>query len=730
MKKHLHIGFLVAFLCFAHSIYSQSNRKVYSFDNDTRRQSIETSEGLQISEIDGKDGINGVIVYKEIKNSPSETKDNHYFTLHIEGDWFGMAIGNGDDFYDQAANISGGNTYKTFLSEGYYDIVIMGSVGYNPAFICYDQLFIDSDTELTAKMEDAIHKIELAPVDVNNNPINESNVEGPMPVVLSMHPSILAHFTILAWYPYYTLYVNDMGDRNKISISLAAYETGKNDEYFIAMPVIENGITEDIVLTNNSDEFIHYTQMFNISKELTEDSYHCLSTFIVYYNFEAKQHGWRKSTTWKSDMTYDRDKPYSLHTNLKYNDTPQTGDINLFISPVFSESDRGIVTPGDWDVIMPCPMAINKNDELMIDFFGHLNIGGMDFINPKDLIETLCNNPISKVYNTEEFYNEGYRTPHLYHQAVNCKPSGERFMKNPLLYIGEFGEQKYTHGHDVIVNVTGDGKNIYNERIVKFNQTTLNAGYSQYQIEAINDQVFAYGRKMINHTVIDFDMTKSDVNPPALTMLRVIDDEKISMTVLHPETARLEITAGDISIDNDWFIRYDKKPAIAVSWSVDGETFYELPAEEDASKFHPGYGYFFNVSLASLRNDHPEVELAWITVKIILTDDVGNQQVQILNPLFHYGGPVGIDEILLAQTSNIAYPNPFTGNVNIELNNPVSGEVYLEIYDITGRIIHQQKMNCHQTNTFTWNGSHLKSGIYFYGIYTPEGVEKGKIIKQ
>jgi len=67
--------------------------------------------------------------------------------------------------------------------------------------------------------------------------------------------------------------------------------------------------------------------------------------------------------------------------------------------------------------------------------------------------------------------------------------------------------------------------------------------------------------------------------------------------------------------------------------------------------------------------------------------------------------------------------------VNIELKNPVSGEVYLEIYDISGRIIHQQKHNCDSTSSFTWNGSHLKEGIYFYGIYSKEGAARGKIVK-
>jgi hypothetical protein len=153
-----------------------------------------------------------------------------------------------------------------------------------------------------------------------------------------------------------------------------------------------------------------------------------------------------------------------------------------------------------------------------------------------------------------------------------------------------------------------------------------------------------------------------------------------------------------------------------------------LPVAEDPSKFHPGYGYFFNVSLAPL--SELGANKAWITIKIILTDDAGNSQVQLLDPLFHYGSPIGIDEISTGLMSMPAYPNPFTDNVNIELKNPVSGDVYFEIYDVSGKIIYQEKMNCNQTTSFTWNGSHLKEGMYFYGIYGKECVVRGKMVKQ
>jgi hypothetical protein len=171
------------------------------------------------------------------------------------------------------------------------------------------------------------------------------------------------------------------------------------------------------------------------------------------------------------------------------------------------------------------------------------------------------------------------------------------------------------------------------------------------------------------------------------------------------------------------------KPNIEVSWSYNDDTQYRgLPVVEDVSKFHPSYGNFFEVSLASLADVNIGIE--WITIHVVLTDETGNKIAQTFEPLFLYGKAVGIDEQIQAQKNHLIYPNPFTDKITIEFEQPLSGETYFEIYDITGRIIHQQRMSFDHTNSFSWNGSHLTEGVYFYGIYNQRNAYKGKMIKQ
>jgi len=267
-------------------------------------------------------------------------------------------------------------------------------------------------------------------------------------------------------------------------------------------------------------------------------------------------------------------------------------------------------------------------------------------------------------------------------------------------------------------------------------QQLFNPSYSLYKVEMINDEVFAYGKNMINRTEIKFDKTQQDVTPPVLTMLRVINQEKISMLVTDANAARLEITAGDYLQNTyfdgrSWVVKYDKKPNIEIYWSTDGETFHELPAVEDQSKFHVSYGNFFEVSLVPLTQ--ADVYDKWITIKVVLTDDAGNRNEQVLEPLFKYGESlVNVDDYIPKKyNSSMAYPNPFTGMVNIEVNNPLSGVTWFEVYDLSDRIIHQEKIEDSTTTTFTWNGTYVNPGVYFYGIYNQGNViAGGKIIKK
>ena len=56
-----------------------------------------------------------------------------------------------------------------------------------------------------------------------------------------------------------------------------------------------------------------------------------------------------------------------------------------------------------------------------------------------------------------------------------------------------------------------------------------------------------------------------------------------------------------------------------------------------------------------------------------------------------------------------AYPNPFTGELNVELKNNTAGENKLDIYNIRGQLIESKSVRGSNT---TWTPQNLATGVY------------------
>ena len=107
---------------------------------------------------------------------------------------------------------------------------------------------------------------------------------------------------------------------------------------------------------------------------------------------------------------------------------------------------------------------------------------------------------------------------------------------------------------------------------------------------------------------------------------------------------------------------------------------------------------------------------------IFILDNYGAWAVGISGVTLSYRNVVGINdrtgetaqEFLLIQN----YPNPFNPKTNISYSLPVSGDVSLIIYNLSGeevtRLVDGQMPS--GTYTTTWNASNVASGIYFYRL--------------
>lgn len=77
------------------------------------------------------------------------------------------------------------------------------------------------------------------------------------------------------------------------------------------------------------------------------------------------------------------------------------------------------------------------------------------------------------------------------------------------------------------------------------------------------------------------------------------------------------------------------------------------------------------------------------------------------------------------------YPNPFNPSTTISFDLPVSDEVTIEVFDISGRLVNtieKSKMYSAGSHSIRFEGSNLSSGAYFYRITTPRFTDVKKMI--
>ena len=96
--------------------------------------------------------------------------------------------------------------------------------------------------------------------------------------------------------------------------------------------------------------------------------------------------------------------------------------------------------------------------------------------------------------------------------------------------------------------------------------------------------------------------------------------------------------------------------------------------------------------------------------------------------LFSYSGDFEITKVIVANSQDevptslpttyilsAAYPNPFNPVTTMDLTIPESGNVSVQVYNLTGQVIATLASGYRNANTYTltWDASETSSGLYF-----------------
>jgi len=77
-----------------------------------------------------------------------------------------------------------------------------------------------------------------------------------------------------------------------------------------------------------------------------------------------------------------------------------------------------------------------------------------------------------------------------------------------------------------------------------------------------------------------------------------------------------------------------------------------------------------------------------------------------------------------------AYPNPFNSVVHFQVASEKAGSVFLQVYDLQGRVVYTQTTNAVQgTTQLQWDAANdVKAGVYFYQVTVDNKQSTGKVV--
>lgn len=137
---------------------------------------------------------------------------------------------------------------------------------------------------------------------------------------------------------------------------------------------------------------------------------------------------------------------------------------------------------------------------------------------------------------------------------------------------------------------------------------------------------------------------------------------------------------------------------------------------------------YLSVPLNYITNDVPDLANIQISITGPITGpDVHPGSVMFIDDL-SFSSSAGTEDIFISGLIRKSYPNPTVDIINIPLNETVSGEVILTVFDTYGKVVKKTTGHAQQSgsNIFQFSVENLPSGIYFYSINGENNQYHGK----
>jgi|688.fasta_scaffold513395_2 hypothetical protein len=112
----------------------------------------------------------------------------------------------------------------------------------------------------------------------------------------------------------------------------------------------------------------------------------------------------------------------------------------------------------------------------------------------------------------------------------------------------------------------------------------------------------------------------------------------------------------------------------------------------------------------------------------IFTDSFSNNNIKVNHGLNESGAVYIITGINEIEKGYQLYPNPFKSNLILEIPNEISGELSIEIFDLTGKNIPLEITK--QQNQMIVSPGGITAGVYLFTVKDRNKTQSFKIIKK
>lgn len=222
-------------------------------------------------------------------------------------------------------------------------------------------------------------------------------------------------------------------------------------------------------------------------------------------------------------------------------------------------------------------------------------------------------------------------------------------------YVGRMGEIRETDNYALDFSLSYNGEEVcsnYQQCMNGWIWEWVYGGHPDgaYDVTIVNQNMMVDDMQGCNTTKVHYDTRNEDFTPPTAMMLqfRNAEDNSVTDRFEKGENGVMYLAAKDyvVNVDEQWQMGMETRPVdVSVSYSPNGmEAWTELNIAEKPDLFDEyTFGYIYAADLGQVKSSSVN---KWYDLKIVLSDEAGNWQEQVISPAFRIeDGFTSINEV-------------------------------------------------------------------------------------